>query len=264
MIIFGLIPISIQTNRIEGEKRMMKEAVELKRYNKKMEYSYTLGAAPTIEMLKNEAKYAIKIILSNRIKEDINIDIIFKICDEWNIPIETNEKIINRLSDKENCFVIGIFKKFDRKIEHDSSHVVLVNPSNMGNLGTIIRTCVGFGINNLAIIEPCVDIYDPKVIRASMGAVFKLNFCKYNSFDEYYKEYKDREIYTFMLKGATDINKLERRKDKKFSLVFGNEATGLSDSFLEVGTSVLIRHTDNIDSLNLPIAVGIGIFAFLR
>ena len=52
--------------------------------------------------------------------------------------------------------------------------------------------------------------------------------------------------------------------DQKFSLVFGNEAKGLDDSFLKEGTSVVIKHTNNIDSLNLPIAVGIAIYEFSK
>jgi TrmH family RNA methyltransferase len=242
----------------------MKKEVALKRYKKDMEHSYSLGAAPTIELLKNVPECVIKVIISNRLDKDSNIDIIFDICEKWNIPIETNEKAINRISKKGNCFVIGVFEKFTKKVENDSSHVILVNPSNMGNLGTIIRTCVGFGINNLVLITPCVDIFDPKVVRASMGALFRLNFSHYDSFSEYLREYGDRAIYTFMLKGATDLNKLERDKNEKFSLIFGNEATGLDDSFLEVGKSVLIRHSDAIDSLNLPIAVGIAVHQFVN
>lgn len=229
-----------------------------------MDHSYTLGAAPTIELLKRAPEHVIKIILSKRIDDDADIGIIYKICNKWNIPIEVNEKAINRLSDKGNCFVIGVFEKFIKKVDKDNSHIVLVNPSNMGNLGTIIRTCVGFGLNNLVMITPCVDIFNPKVVRASMGAIFNLNFSHYDSFDKYLEEYGDREIYTLMLKGATEISKLKRDKDKKFSLVFGNEATGLDDSFLEIGESILIKHNDTIDSLNLPIAVGIAIYAFLH
>ncbi len=238
--------------------------MNLKRYRKKMEYSYTLGAAPTVELLKRAPEHVIKVILSKRIDKDANVGVIYNICDEWNIPIEVDEKTINRLSDKGNCFVIGVFDKFTKIAQKDSSHIVLVNPSNMGNLGTIIRTCVGFDMNNLVLITPCVDIFNPKVVRASMGAIFNLNFSHYDSFDKYLKDFPNRKIYTLMLKGATEINKLERKKEEKFSLVFGNEATGLDDSFLDIGKSVLIKHNDSIDSLNLPIAVGIAIYAFLN
>lgn len=238
--------------------------MKLKRYRKKMEHSYTLGAAPTVELLKRTPEHVVKVILSKRIDEDANIGIIYNICSKWNIPIEIDEKTINRLSNKGNCFVVGVFEKFTRNVQRNSSHIVLVNPSNMGNLGTIIRTCVGFDMNNLVLITPCVDIFNPKVVRASMGAIFNLNFSHYDSFDEYLKDYPDRKIYTLMLKGATEINKLERKKEEKFSLIFGNEAAGLDDSFLDIGKSVLIKHNDSIDSLNLPIAVGIAIYAFLN
>ena len=67
-----------------------------------------------------------------------------------------SDKIFNIVSNKENCYIIGVFKKYESKINPKSNHVVLVNPSNMGNLGTIIRTAIGFGINDIAIISPAV------------------------------------------------------------------------------------------------------------
>ena len=57
-----------------------------------------------------------------------------------------------------------------------SNHIVLVNPSDMGNLGTIIRTAVGFGFTDIGIISPAVDAYNPKVIRGSMGSFSKLTY----------------------------------------------------------------------------------------
>nr|WP_278279709.1 TrmH family RNA methyltransferase [Clostridium sp. DMHC 10] len=142
------------------------------------------------------------------------------------------------------------------------SHVVLVDPSNMGNIGTIIRTMIGFGINNLAVIGHGADLFNPKVVRASMGAIFKLNFTHYDCFEDYIKENSEHDIYPFMLKGAVTLDSLEIKKDKSFSIVFGNEAAGLSDNFLEYGTSVLIPHQKTIDSLNLTIAAGIAIYEF--
>jgi TrmH family RNA methyltransferase len=53
-------------------------------------------------------------------------------------------------------------------------------------------------------------------------------------------------------------------KPKLFSLVFGNEASGLDDSYLKVGTSVMIPQSPDVDSLNLTIAVGIGVYAFTQ
>lgn len=83
----------------------------------------------------------------------------------------------------------------------DANHVVLVNPGDMGNMGTIIRTMLGFNYSNLTIIKPGVDVFDPRVIRASMGALFNINFEYFDSFSEYLDKYPKRNIYSLMLKG---------------------------------------------------------------
>jgi TrmH family RNA methyltransferase len=67
-----------------------------------------------------------------------------------------------------------------------------------------------------------------------------------------------------MLNKEHTINIKDCPKPKLFSLVFGNEARGLDDSFLKVGTSVMIPQTSDVDSLNLTIAVGIGAYEFTR
>jgi TrmH family RNA methyltransferase len=139
-----------------------------------------------------------------------------------------------------------------------------VNPSDMGNMGTIIRTAIGFGVNDIAVIEPCVDYFNPKVVRASMGACFSANICRFENFEQYKHVMGKRDCYPFMLKGATELQKLSIDKSNAFSLIFGNEATGLPDQFAEEGRSVLIRHKDTIDSLNLSMAVGIALYEFMK
>ena len=161
--------------------------------------------------------------------------------------------------------MIGVFKKHESVLSMDRPHVVLVNPSDMGNLGTIIRTAVGFGIPDLAIIRPGAAICHPKTVRASMGSLFRLNFQYFDSFAEYKRAYgEDRKMYPFMLKGSVGLDQLQKDEGELYSLIFGNEATGLPDEFLGEGQSVRIRHTDNIDSLNLSLAAGIAIYEFTK
>ena len=188
-----------------------------------------------------------------------------RICQDQGIPCEQNDKVIQRIRDKENCLVIGVFKKHESVLSMDRPHVVLVNPSDMGNLGTIIRTAVGFGIPDLAIIRPGAAICHPKTVRASMGSLFRLNFQYFDSFAEYKRAYgEDRKMYPFMLKGSVGLDQLQKDEGELYSLIFGNEATGLPDEFLGEGQSVRIRHTDNIDSLNLSLAAGIAIYEFTK
>lgn len=242
----------------------MNRDVPLKKYAKKMEHSYTLGAFPTIELLKNQPEHVLKVLLHPDMNSQAQLDIISGLCREHHIPLETVGKTVEKLRDKENIFAIGVFEKYENTLEPEKNHIVLVNPGDMGNMGTIIRTSIGFGIENLAIIEPGADVFNPKVVRASMGSLFQLKFHYYKSFEEYAQTAGERKMYPFMLKGAVPLQELKRAPREVYSLIFGNEATGLPDDFSKIGQSVVIRHTDHIDSLNLALATGIGIYEFTR
>ncbi len=237
------------------------ESIQIKPYKKDAVYSYTLGAFPTYELILGRPEAVIKVLVHSSYTDT---DGIRALCERNNIPIEINDKLIGKLSDKENCFVIGVFRKYDCRLAEDKPHVVLVNPGNMGNLGTILRTIVGFGVYNIGIILPGADIFNPKTVRASMGALFRLNFQLFKSFDDYRREFGKHEIFTFMINRVNTLGIRDCPKPKLFSLVFGNEAAGLDDSYLKVGTSVMIPQTDDVDSLNLTIAVGIGVYEFTR
>ena len=238
--------------------------LQYKRYNDKAEYSYCFGPFPTFELIENRPQEVIEVLYHSQTSEAIR-EKLQRICQDQGIPCEQNDKVIQRIRDKENCLVIGVFKKHESVLSMDRPHVVLVNPSDMGNLGTIIRTAVGFGIPDLAIIRPGAAICHPKTVRASMGSLFRLNFQYFDSFAEYKRAYgEDRKMYPFMLKGSVGLDQLQKDEGELYSLIFGNEATGLPDEFLGEGQSVRIRHTDNIDSLNLSLAAGIAIYEFTK
>lgn len=235
--------------------------MDIKSYKKSFDYSYAFGMFPTMELIQSKPDKVIKVLVSSHYKSESDADI-FELCKKYNIRTEINDKAINRISDKENNYVVGVFYKYDCDLNSGGSHIVLVNPSNMGNMGTIIRTLTGFGLSDLSIISPGVDVFDPKVLRASMGSLFRINFKYYDSFDAYKEKLNNRKIYTFMLDGAKSLKDVRHDNNELFSLVFGNEATGLDSSFSSVGTSVFIKHTDRIDSLNLTIAAGIAMYHF--
>ena len=230
-------------------------------YEKEGNVSYTLGTTLTLELLNKRIEKARRVYIHSKQDNNDTLNRILDICYSNNIEVVYSDKTINKLSDKENCFIVGEFEKFDCEIDYNENTICLVNPSNAGNLGTIIRTCAGFNIKNLVIIEPAVDIFNPKVVRASMGAIFSVNFKYFKSFDEY-KEKTNNKFYPFMLKGSTSLSKVE--KNEPYTLVFGNEATGLDDSFLEIGTPIKIMHSNNIDSLNLDNAVSIAVYEFTK
>ena len=234
---------------------------QVKKYKKSFDYSYSLGVFPTIELLNYRSESVLEVVISPRGEINQGVSEIKEICKSRNIKVRINDKLIGRLSPKENCYAIGVFRKFQTQLNLGKNHLVLVNPSNMGNLGTIIRTMSGFNIDSLGLIEPSVDIFNPSVIRSSMGSVFQIFFRYFSSIDEYIRSF-DNNLYTFMTNGEQVLHEVSLKEP--FTLVFGNESSGLPDDYLKLGTSVNIPHSKNVDSLNLSIAVGIGLYEASR
>lgn len=232
-----------------------------KKYTKQLDVSYTLGATLTIELLESKPELVRHVYVHSDTQKNDTYSYIEKCCATHHIAISQNNKAFSILSNKENVYFIGEFMKYQDKLDSHGNQVVLVNPSNAGNLGTIIRSMVGFQVLNLAIITPAVDVFDVKVIRASMGSFFHIHFQLFNHFEEYVQQYHHQR-YCFMLQAQKSIQDI--KMESPYALIFGNEATGLSDEFLKIGESIKINHSSMIDSLNLPMAVGIALFEITK
>lgn len=240
----------------------MEKLPKIKRYQKKYNFSYSFGTYPTLELLKYRKESVLKIFFKEKGLETEGGKEVLEFCKKEGIHYEVNDKLIDRISFKENTYVIGVFEKYVSELEDDQNHVVLVNPVDMGNMGTIIRTMVGFGFKNLGIIEPSVDIFDPKVVRSTMGAFFKINFKHYSNIHEYMSEFSRHNYYPFMLDGKSNI--LEVEFNEPFSIIQGNEGEGLGEEYANIGNSVYIPHSKDIDSLNLSVATSIGLWEYVR
>ena len=237
---------------------------KLEAYDKSLDYSYAPGIFPATECLKNAPKRCMRLLLSSASEKSEGAAKLRQAAEENGVRVEIADRALERISKKENCFAAMVYKKQEGVFDANAPHVVLVNPSDGGNMGTILRTALGFGLTNLALIRPAVDSDDPRVTRASMGAAFSLNIRHFDSFDAYREEFADRQLFPFMLTGAVPLGEAVKKVSGPFSLVFGNEATGLPDVFASYGISTLIPHSGKIDSLNLAIAAGIGMYAFMN
>ncbi len=236
----------------------------LEAYDKALDYSYAPGIFPATECLQNARERCLRLLLSSQSEESRGAQKLREAAQSAGVRVEIADRALERISQKENCFAAMGYRKQEGVFDGRAPHVVLHHPSDSGNLGTILRTALGFGLTNIAIIRPAVDSDDPRVTRASMGAAFSLNVRHFGSFEEYREEYPERQLFPFMLTGAVPLEEAVRRVSGPFSLVLGNEASGLPDAFAQMGISTLIPHSGKIDSLNLAIAAGIGMYAFTR
>ncbi len=234
-------------------------SVKIKAYKKEFDYSYTTGASSTIELLRGRPGIVECVYIHSSYRGGADIG---AMCEKAGIRCVESDRIFRVLNQKENSYVLGVFHKYSENLMPDRPHIVLVNPSDMGNLGTIIRTIAGMNIGDLAIIEPAADVWNPKAVRASMGAFFHIRTERYQSFEDYRERYPDHALFPFMLKG--EIPPEDAPPAALFSLIFGNEASGLDERFSTLGTSVRIPLSERVDSFNLAVAAGIGVYVFAR
>jgi len=132
--------------------------------------------------------------------------------------------------------------------------------SNPGNLGTIFRTAVAAGVSGIVLSPDCCEIYNPKVIRASLGSVFHMpsETHEYN----WLKSIQNSIIAT-SLENSTDIFELE--KPTSLILVIGSEAFGVRQEILEFADHcVNIPIHGKIESMNAAVAAGIAIYHFTQ
>lgn len=230
--------------------------MEFCKYKKDLNFSYTMGAFPTIELLQSEKYKTIAVLVHSKYDDKEKLE---KFCAENRVNLIYNDKIVNKLQKKENTLVIGVFEKNFAKIKKDN-HILLCEPRDKGNLGTILRTALGFGFKNIAIIDGC-DVFDPKTVRASMGAIFKMNIEIFGNFEDYKKNFEENNIYSFILnEKSTSLKNVEIKKP--FTLMFGNESHGLENFDLKGTNPVFIEQTKDVDSFNLPIASAIAMYKF--
>lgn len=237
---------------------------KLEPYSRKLSYSYQLGVFPALMLLEARPECASRLLLHSQGLENEGVVKLRARCTSLGVREEIADRVLRRESKKDNCFAGLVFNKYESVLSPSANHAVLCQISDNGNAGTAMRSLLGFGIRDVAFIHPCVDVFDPHVLRASMGAFFKLRVRTYGSFDEYRADFPDRPLYPFMLDGAQPLDAVAARAVSPFSLVFGNEQTGLPPFFAELGQSVFIPQSDEIDSLNLAVAVSLGAYIFTR
>ena len=237
---------------------------KLEPYSRKLDYSYALGVFPALMLMEAQPQRALRLLLHPDGLKNEGVVKLREMCAERGVREEMAERVLRRESKKDNCFAALVFEKFDSDLDPAACHAVLCQISDSGNLGTAMRSLLGFGIRDVALIRPCVDVFEPHALRASMGAFYKLRVHTYDSFADYRAAHPERPLFPFMLDGAIPLNEAARGAKKPFTLVFGNEQTGLPPEFAQLGQSVMIPQSSEIDSLNLAVAVSVGSYVFLH
>lgn len=173
---------------------------------------------------------------------------------------ETDLKKISALTNPNNC--LAVFRMPEpKKINEQSIILALDKIRDPGNLGTIIRLCDWFGITDLVCSEDTVDLYNPKVLQATMGSITRVNV-SYVDLNEFLSQTKLPIFGTFM--NGTNIYKTQLPQDG--IIVMGNEANGISTEIEPLITDKITipRFGNPTESLNVATATAIVLSEFRR
>lgn len=218
----------------------------MNKYNINDKYSYALGMSLTIEALLHQSCNVIKVYLSNKANKNEQLSYLIDLCNKNNVEIVYDDRIIEKLSIKENCYCIGVFNKFSSEL-CSNKHIVLYGFNNYGTLGTVLRSAISFDFRDIVLINSDIDYFDPRCVRASMGSIFFTNIIKFNSIDEYINEYPNQELIPFVSKSDYELNDLQL--DDNYSLIISQDYYDLDNKFKN---GYYIKH-NNFDEISLSV-----------
>lgn len=167
--------------------------------------------------------------------EIVSIDVMKKLCN--------TDTVVNQ---------IGVCKKIVKE-ELSNNILVLDKIQDPGNLGALMRSAKAFSFDTIFLSDGCVDLYNDKVIRASQGAIFKLNTIDGNIIDFIKKlEMLKYDIYSTNVINGIDVK--DCKKTSKMALILGNEGNGISKEVRDLNLKNLYIKMSGMESLNVAVA----------
>ena len=165
--------------------------------------------------------------------------------------------------------VLAVIKALDKSalfdtIKNGGKFLVLDNVQDPNNLGTILRSAEAFGVTGVILSADCCDVYNPKVVRGSMGAVFRLPVCTAEDLPQWLTAHSQLHTYAAVV-GADAQRVTETIFEEPCAIVIGNEGNGIRQA-----TAAACRHRITIpmngkaESLNASVAAAILIWEMVK
>ena len=182
---------------------------------------------------------------------------------QHNINLVTEQELgtISRLTTANK--VLAVVKQFAAKQVIDTDEIILALDAlqDPGNFGSIVRIADWFAIKQIVAGNLSADIYNPKVVQATMGSIARVTVF-YRDLNEWLSHVKDVKIYATALEG-TDVTQME--KINNGIILIGNESKGISDELLSLAhVKITIPKKGKAESLNAAVATGITLSHLLR
>ena len=257
--------MNVITSKDNDNIKKIKKLKE-KKY-RKQEGKYIIEGSKLIEeAIKENAKIEQIIVCEDCITEATNSNLLYEIAKYDCIYV--SEKVFKTLTDVSTPQgMLAVIKKKDNKKEvnyNEDMIVILDGVQDPGNMGTILRTIDSAGLSQVIVTKEVVDAYSPKVVRSTMGAIFRVNIIETEDKLKMIKEIKKHKfnVAATSLEASKSIYDVEFNK---IAIVIGNEANGVSQEVLDLAdTKMIIPMPGRTESLNASVATGIVVFEAIK
>ncbi len=181
--------------------------------------------------------------------------------------IYVTKEVMNKISNLDTPVnVLALCEKIEENSDIGNKILMLDEIQDPGNLGTIIRSAKAFNIDTIILGDNTVDLYNPKVVRATQGAMFYINIIKRNLIEEINTLKSNGVlIYVTDVVDGYDVRDLTNEEKDKFAIVMGNEGNGVSEEVkLLSDKNLYIELNNDVESLNVSIATSIMLYELNR
>lgn len=249
------------------DNRVFKSVLSLK--NKKYRYLNKCYLVEGVKFVQESIKYFSKLkylIVDESKFEDLDKKFKFDFLNMETIVF--SKKLFSKIKQTENDQGIIACLKMEENNQNfnfDKGIYILIDKiQDPGNLGTIIRTAVAVGALGVIIVKGTVDLYNDKVLRSTMGAIFKINIYfvdEYSFLDEFLKN----DFKIIVADSHSNNIYFNENLTGKIILVVGNEGNGISEELKSFDSSdVCIPMSNDLESLNVAQALSIIAFEYVR
>ena len=238
-----------------------------KKYRTKYNAFYLEGVKVTNEILdKNEAIDILFIAYSKSLLISTNGGqaLLDRISSLKNVKVlEFEENIFKYMTDTVNTqgiLVVMKIPKYSLENEENKNIILLDKVQDLGNIGTIIRSCNAFGVDTILCTSGTADVYSPKAVRATMGGILNVKIIYLDDIEKLNLFKKmGYKIATTSLKTQNSIDSIDY--NNKYIFVMGNEANGVSKEIIDISDFVVkITMSEKIESLNVGVATSIILY----
>ena len=182
--------------------------------------------------------------------------------------VYVNKKIFNTLTDVVNPQgILAIIGRSNNKNQIDYMQDIIVALDDIqdpGNLGTILRTVDSVGLTQILVSKGTADVFNPKVVRSTMGAIFRVKIIECEYLIQTLKEVKKHKFEVVVTSLQTTKSFYEVNYNKKI-IVIGNEANGVEKQIQDIAENkVIIPMLGKTESLNASVATGIMLYEYVR